>query len=1178
MKTIKKILCSLLVAVICLTSAPLEDFIEFEWPELLDINFSVWFSSDARATKSIVDSGSCGGDGDNVKWYLYSDGELNITGFGNMVDISSSTGSPWYNKSELVSLIKIDDGITNIGDYAFSNLHNVESVIIPNSVKVLGVAAFFNCWKLKTLTISEGIIEIKRGAFEQCYQLEKIYLPKSLMSIGDEVFRGCSSLVSITVDADNEYYSSDEIGVLFDKNKNIIIKYPEGNPKTSYNIPYGVTQINKKAFWGSEYLRSILIPSSITSIGEAAFAHCGKIEEMLIPEGVLSIDSETFQYCYNLKSVTIPKSTTYIGSRAFEHCEMLNDIILPTEITYIGDSAFFDTAYYNDVNNWKNGALIIDDYLIKISSDVTTERYEIDNGIKCIASGAFKDCKSLKSIIIADSVMNFGGAFSNCGKLENITIPECVTSIDSYTFWFCNNLSSIVIPNSMIKIDEYAFDYCNKLSDVYFVGTEEQWEQINIKKQGNKYLINANIHYNYNPAGNEPTVPDTPSEPEPIKSIAILTTNKSFCIKPKESMWVAFGLMREDGLLEENWKKMALSVSDPTIVSLSEYKETEYGYSLEIKGIKEGSTNIVVTDTETGLNEIFKVTVCDDFVKTTSFSIENVHTFYPSIKFDEKVLTNIYDMNGLYVNNYKCVKTSDGYNVTFDVYNQRYYSGAIDIYDENGIWIGYEEINKFSDITSLWDTGEQIYYMVFGGSWLSYEHAMQSEKTSVSIKVPDGGYFTVSNNVGSSYGVFLINALDIIFDAAYVALDLITSDSVKTHALSDFKKSAAKSLSDRLIEARNESLKNEVKKKAQKVMLSTMQSEVKKITSNFISSEVQDRVSSTEQMNSALADLAENILDSYNINWKHLFQSATGITESLFVQFAGPAGIALKGCFAITKSTNKLQMATQMAHSTNKSFATFYSNIEDGYINPHGIYVADNGNVDVEAILQVFRIAKDDSITVLLDTVDPLAIHELYNICFVKDDKLVQPNGKVKVYIPVPENMKGDTCTVYRQEPDGSWKIMQAHKEGDYLVFETEHFSLYAVIGISNSIEINTLPNKLVYEPNENLDTSGLSIRMNDNIIKDGFVCSPSILSRIGKQEIVVNYMGLTTEYEVTVEVHKHIVDENGICEKCGTDVTKDCQCRCHASGIKKLFFNFILFFQKLFRKNAVCDCGVSHY
>ncbi len=632
------------------------------------------------------------------------------------------------------------------------------------------------------------------------------------------------------------------------------------------------------------------------------------------------------------------------------------------------------------------------------------------------------------------------------------------------------------------------------------------------------------------PEGVSESVTVTVSKPlEAKKSIAVFTTEKSLSVKTRDSMWLAFGLMNEDtGLVEEDWRKMAITVSDPTIISLSDYEETKYGYSLEVIGKKEGATNVTITDTETGLNTIIVINVHDSFVQTYSYAIDDMKVFYPNNQWEDHIATNIYNLNGIYVNNYQCIKNGNTYNIDFDVYNSRYYAGSVDIYDESGMWLGYEEINKYSDISSLWDTGEQAFYLISntialipGGNdsnLLTYEQESFSKHTHISLQIPEGGYFTISNNVGTAPGTFFINAFEILFDGAYTALDLATSDSVKASALSGFKKSAAKSLADRLIEARNEGLKDEVKKKAQKVMLGTMQSEINKIAKKFSQAELKDQLTATDDICSEMANLAENILNSYNISWKHLFQSATGVGESFFTQFAGPAGVALKGCFAITKSTNKLLMATQMAASTPKPYVTVYSEIEKGYINPYGVIVNTAGNMDSEAVLQVFRVSNDDAVDVILDSNNPLEKHELYNICFVKDDQLVQPSGKVAVHIPIPEGMNSNTCKVYRQESDGSWTILDAHIEGNYLVFETDHFSLYSVIGDMDSLSIYSMPNKVVYSDGDTLDTDGLVLNLNGELISEGFICEPTVLSGVGNLKITVRYGNATTDFYVRVK------------------------------------------------------------
>lgn len=625
-------------------------------------------------------------------------------------------------------------------------------------------------------------------------------------------------------------------------------------------------------------------------------------------------------------------------------------------------------------------------------------------------------------------------------------------------------------------------------------------------------------------------------KPEAKKSIAIFTTEKSLSVNTGDSMWLAFGLMDESsGLIDDDWKKMAVVVSDPTILSLSEYEKTEYGYALNIIGKKEGSTNVTISDTATGISTSIVISVYDKYIKSYSYSMHEVNEFYPNNKLEYNIKTNIYNLNGLYVNNYCCApiynstgtsagnigETPKEFQVTFDVYNSRYYNGAVDIYDADGVWIGSEYIDRYSDITSIRDTGEQLFFLisdVITGEIFTYEQASFSKKTSINIKVPNGGYFTISNNMSESPGTFFVNAFEILYDTTSDLIEFATSKSTDKTAFDKFYKEATKSFAQNVIDARNESLSGEAKKMAMEVALNSLKSEIEKIQKKFIKSEAKDFVVNGTELYSDISTLAENVLNSYSVNWKHLYQSATGVGESMFIKFSGPAGVALKSMFAITKASNKLLMAAQMSRSLDNTYATFYSSIDEGYINSHGIVVNTNGNVDSEAVLQVFRVSNSDAVDVILGSNNPLERYELYNISFVKNDQLVQPNGKVSVHIPIPEGMVSNTCKIYRQEEDGSWNILDAHIEDNYLVFETEHFSLYSVIGNMDNLSIYSMPNKVVYSDGDTLETDGLVLDLNGKKISEGFICDPTVISGSGNLRITVRYENLSTDFNVFVK------------------------------------------------------------
>ena len=110
--------------------------------------------------------GKCG---DNLKWNLDKNGVLTITGTGAMKDYyfkfntktnKGDTGSPWYKSRKSITSIKINEGVTCIGKYAFSECSNLTSVIIPNSVTSIGRYAFWDCSSLTTITIPSSVTNI----------------------------------------------------------------------------------------------------------------------------------------------------------------------------------------------------------------------------------------------------------------------------------------------------------------------------------------------------------------------------------------------------------------------------------------------------------------------------------------------------------------------------------------------------------------------------------------------------------------------------------------------------------------------------------------------------------------------------------------------------------------------------------------------------------------------------------------------------------------------------------------------------------------------------------------------------------------------------------------------------------------------------------------------------------
>ena len=337
--------------------------------------------------------------------------------------------------------VTIPVSVTSIGSSTFSGCTALTSITIPASVTSIGNSAFYGCTALTSITIPASVTSIGNSAFYGCTALTNVTIPASVTSIGNEVFESCDSLERIDVDKNNMKYSSKD-GILFDKYKLTIIKYPSNKRDiTEYVIPKTVNNISEKAFCKCTALINVTIPDSVTSIGSDAFYGCTALTNIVIPNNVTSIESYVFSGCTSLTNVIIPDSVTNIENNAFRGCTSLTNIVIPNNVTSIESYVF--------------------------SGCTSLTNIVIPDSVTSIGSSAFSGCTSLTNIVIPDSVTSIGSsAFSGCTSLTNIVIPDSVTSIGSYAFYGCTSLTSIVIPDSVTSIGSSVFYGCALLTSV----------------------------------------------------------------------------------------------------------------------------------------------------------------------------------------------------------------------------------------------------------------------------------------------------------------------------------------------------------------------------------------------------------------------------------------------------------------------------------------------------------------------------------------------------------------------------------------------------------------------------------------------------------------------------------------------------------------------------------------
>ena len=376
---------------------------------------------------------------------LYSDGRFVISGTGEMKDYSGSNNSPYYNYKESIKTVEIQNEVTSIGNYAFENCKSLTSIEISSNVTIIGDDAFAYCTNLTSIEIPSSVTSIGSSAFLDCTNLTSIEIPSSVTSVGYYAFSECTSLNSINVDKSNQKYSSED-GILFDKDKKELIRYPTGKKEKEYNIPSSVTRIEWAAFSGCTSLTSIEIPSSVTSIGFAAFGSCTNLTRIEIPSSVTRIGSSAFHSCTSLTRIEIQSSVTSIKIEggAFAYCTSLTNIEIPSGVTSIGN-AFYGCTSLNSINVDKDNQLYssedgilfdkVKTKLITYTAGKKEKEYNIPSGVTSIGGWAFYGCTSLTRIEIPSSITSIGGwAFSGCTSLTSIEIPSSVTSIGGYAF------------------------------------------------------------------------------------------------------------------------------------------------------------------------------------------------------------------------------------------------------------------------------------------------------------------------------------------------------------------------------------------------------------------------------------------------------------------------------------------------------------------------------------------------------------------------------------------------------------------------------------------------------------------------------------------------------------------------------------------------------------------------
>ena len=429
-----------------------------------------------------------------------------------------------------ITSLTLPSGTVSIGNSAFYDCKKLVTVNIPNSIKEIAEYAFKGCTLLNSVNFAEGthLKMLDSSIFAGCTSLIEFKLPKSDTAsslfgsssavkkftlakdalLSDGVLVGLTSCEEFVVEEGNTSFVA-EGGVLYNKNKSTLIRYPQSKADTSFAVPEGVTQIGdsstQSAFFGASNLTSVSIPASVRTIGAAAFYNCNALTNIdflaakdgnnfdlsigedafgysgltsiVIPARVAAVGGlsrGTFRNNTSLTSVTFEKGSriTSIPTEAFNFCTALKSIHLPATVTEIELSAFIYCKSLAAVTIEEGGEILkIGNTAFKGTKLSVTNINALIKNVTEISEYAYQETTSTVdedgTLVIPEGITTIGReAFRKANGIKKIQFPSSLVSIESYAFSECSNLTEVVIPDGVISIGDSAFRGCASLKKV----------------------------------------------------------------------------------------------------------------------------------------------------------------------------------------------------------------------------------------------------------------------------------------------------------------------------------------------------------------------------------------------------------------------------------------------------------------------------------------------------------------------------------------------------------------------------------------------------------------------------------------------------------------------------------------------------------------------------------------
>ncbi len=532
----------------------------------------------------------------------------------------------------------------------------------------------------------------------------------------------------------------------------------------------------------------------------------------------------------------------------------------------------------------------------------------------------------------------------------------------------------------------------------------------------------------------------------PKNGLIIYSDFPSLCI-PRGDVATFYVRVLKEGKVTDDNSGVAFAAENAYILDMTQSGKEDGIFFVRFKGVSPGMTLITFSDSNTGATVTVPVNVYERSIMY--YTIESVPSIPLDKIFGDKTVCNIYNYNGMYVENYqyKIDEENKIANLSFDVYNNSNIYGTVESYYENGMLYDACLIEKTKNLnTSLYDLYIKgsicLVSDIASGNLLSYKQsaAGASTCTHIDISVPKNGYVKICADATDSDLVNIINIVDIALSGIEIAGNVKGFGKVSA----DFSK-------DLLQEFRR------IKKDAisGKIDLATF------FDIPSVNLEITSSALTKDNIWEYLLGICRGVLNSKSLNSflvKLCGQYQIDVGQDIFAAFSGAAGLCMEAAFAVAKIENYIvQVCDYLRYQNSGSPMIQYNGGE--YVTCDRVWVKSESGFGKDVALSAFTISLDDDILSKLkadspDVYDAIAAGKsyTYNISLIRNQEETQPNGPVSVFIPILDELKSyveqDKAKVFRVEADGSLTDMDAWAQDGMLTFTTNHFSLYVIVGL----------------------------------------------------------------------------------------------------------------------------------